>query len=201
MFAVILLGLAGRRAGILPWHGAEDAPRISPVEAAARVLAHFRDAWDHEIAKGDPQKRFLAQDIVIGVPASFDAIARRLTLEAANAIGLERPVLLEEPQAALYAWIAANEAEVDAKTPPGSRILVIDVGGGTTDFALVEAKPDGVFERTAVSDHLLLGGDNMDLALARYVEPRIKQGVDVSTARFASTSTAAISSVAPCTTL
>ncbi|HVY61336.1 MAG TPA: Hsp70 family protein, partial [Planctomycetota bacterium] len=165
-----------RRAPILPWNGAPDGPRISPVEAGARVLAHLRDAWDFSIAAGDEQKRFVAQDVVLCVPASFDAVARRLTLDAANAMGLARPVLLEEPQAALYAWIAANEGHVEEAAPPGSLILVVDVGGGTTDFALVAVREGMVFERTAVSDHLLLGGDNMDLALARFMEPHVKQG-------------------------
>ncbi len=163
-----------RRAGILPWNGAPDAPRISPVEAGARVLAHLRDAFDHAVAEGDAARRFLAQEVVVCVPASFDAVARRLTLDAANAIGLERPVLLEEPQAALYAWIAENEGHVESLVPPGSTILVVDVGGGTTDFALVSVREEMVFERTAVSDHLLLGGDNMDLALARFVEKHVR---------------------------
>ncbi len=165
-----------RRAPILPWNGAPDAPRISPVEASARVLAHLRDAWDATVAKGDKKRALAAQEVVIGVPASFDAVARRLTLEAANAAGLARPTLLEEPQAALYAWVAANEGRVAEALPPGSLVLVVDVGGGTTDFALVAVREDGGLERTAVSDHLLLGGDNMDLALARAIEPRFRRG-------------------------
>ena len=164
-----------RRAAILPWNGAPDGPRISPVEAGSRVLAHLRDAWDAEVAAGDPAKAFVAQDVVLCVPASFDAVARRLTLDAANGMGLARPVLLEEPQAALYAWISVNEGRLAGIAPPGSTILVVDVGGGTTDFALVSVRDEMAFERTAVSDHLLLGGDNMDLALARFIEPYIKQ--------------------------
>jgi hypothetical protein len=171
-----------RRAPILPWNAPPEVARISPVEAGARILGHFRDAWDAEIARGDAEKAFLAQDVVITVPASFDAVARQLTLEAANAIGLERPILLEEPQAALYACMAGAGAALEERLPPGSLVLVVDVGGGTSDFTLVatraaaageESEAGVVFERTAVSDHLLLGGDNMDLALARYIAPRL----------------------------
>jgi hypothetical protein len=175
-----------RRGPILPWNAAPDVPRISPVEAAARILGHLRDAWDATIAEGDPERAFLAQDVIITVPASFDAVARQLTLEAANAIGLERPVLLEEPQAALYAFIAASGAQIERHLPPGSLVLVVDVGGGTTDFTLVasraaqagDAEVGLVFERTAVSDHLLLGGDNMDLALARFIAPQLGGELD-----------------------
>ncbi len=183
-------GQVDRRAPILPWDAPPEVKRISPVEASARILAHLRDAWDHLVAQGDPERAFLAQDIVIGVPASFDAVARALALEAARLVGIERPVLLEEPQAALYAYIAAAEAaggSLREELAPGSLVLVVDVGGGTTDFTLVSVREAGegdeekgaegaeglVFERTAVSDHLLLGGDNMDLALARRVAPRL----------------------------
>jgi len=177
-------GRVDRRAPILPWDAPPDVPRISPIEAAARLLAHFRDAWDSLIGQGEPEKAFLAQEVIVTVPASFDAVARQLTLEAAREAGIEHALLIEEPQAALYAFIAASGGRLEERLPAGSVVLVIDVGGGTTDLTLVSvraATPDDaeerlVFERTAVSDHLLLGGDNMDLALARYLAPRLEGG-------------------------
>jgi molecular chaperone DnaK (HSP70) len=172
-----------RRAPILPWNAADDAPRLSPVEASARILSHFRKAWDAEIARGEPGSAFSAQEIVICVPASFDAVARELTIEAAREAGIERPLLLEEPLAALYAFLAAargaEKEALEQRLPAGSLALVVDVGGGTTDFTLVRASESLGLERTAVSDHLLLGGDNMDLALARYLAPRLGSEKDL----------------------
>lgn len=161
-----------RKAAILPW-GEGDGPRLSPVAAQARVLAHVAAAWDHVMAL-EADSRFVDQDVVVTCPASFDEGARELTLEAATAAGLPRVVLLEEPQAAFYAWIAARGRE--AALAPGQRVLVFDVGGGTTDFTLITVDPEGGFERTAVGDHLLLGGDNVDLTLAKLVEQRLVGG-------------------------
>jgi len=159
-----------RQAAILPW-GESDAPKLSPVAAQAQVLAHVRDAWDWAHAD-QADARFADQEVVVTVPASFDEAARELTLQAAAKAGYPPVVLLEEPQAAFYAW-------VDARRGPGAlaggeRVLVFDVGGGTTDFTLITVDADGEgFARTAVGDHLLLGGDNVDLTLARRVEQRL----------------------------
>jgi molecular chaperone DnaK (HSP70) len=157
-----------RLAPILPWGegGADAAPRkISPVDASAAYLRHLAGAW--QAASG----RALAdEDVVLCVPASFDEVARELTLRAAASVGL-RPTLLEEPQAAFYSWLADHAA--DHALAAGDTVLVFDVGGGTTDFSLIAVRGENQYERTAVGDHLLLGGDNMDLALARRVEGRI----------------------------
>jgi len=161
-----------RRAPILPW-GQSEGPRLSPVEASARILGHVRAAWDHLFA-AEPDARFAAQDIILTVPASFDEAARELTLEAAAQAGLAQVVLLEEPQAAFYAWM--NSHLVKRRLSPGERVLVFDVGGGTTDFTVVALGEDGRFDRTAVGDHLLLGGDNVDLTLAKRLEGRLLAG-------------------------
>ncbi len=172
-----------RRAKILPWGAGPDVPRISPVRAKATLIEHLRSAWDHGIAGRYARSKLAAQDVILCVPASFDETARELTVEAAQeALGLEVGSglhLLEEPLAALYSWLGAREERWADRLAAGERVLVCDVGGGTTDFSIVkvvanEDAPSGLsLERTAVSDHLLLGGDNMDLALARLVEPRI----------------------------
>ena len=156
-----------RQAPILPW-GESEGPKLSPVAAQALILAHIRDAWDY--AHRDAP--FVAQEVLVTVPASFDEAARELTLQAAAEAGYPPVVLLEEPQAAFYAWI--DHAHGGKGLAPGERILVFDVGGGTTDFTLidVDAGGDG-FTRTAVGDHLLLGGDNLDLTLAKLVEQRV----------------------------
>jgi molecular chaperone DnaK (HSP70) len=162
-------GGVDRRAAILPW-GVESARKLSPVEASALVLEHLRAAWDQAHA-GEEGARFSEQELVVTVPASFDEAARELALEAARKAGLPAVVLLEEPQAAFYAWMNAQPAARLLR--PGERVLVFDVGGGTTDFTLISVKEGGGFERTAVGDHLLLGGDNVDLALAKAVEARL----------------------------
>ncbi len=159
-----------RKAAILPW-GEGDGPKRSPVTAAALVLGHVRDAWDH-VMSGESDSRFVAQDVVVTCPASFDEAARELTHDAAVAIGLTGVVLLEEPQAAFYAWLD-QRGRGRAELTPGERVLVFDVGGGTTDFTLITVEPDGGFARIAVGDHLLLGGDNVDLTLAKIVEQRL----------------------------
>lgn len=176
-----------RKAQILPWGADAEVPKRSPVEASAAYLSHLREAWDANVAQGDATKNLASQELVLTVPASFDEVARELTLEAARRAGL-RPILLEEPQAALYAWIAAHEQDAMTLLAPGEQVLVVDVGGGTTDFSLVAVKAheeEGLtFERTAVGDHLLLGGDNMDLALARKVEERLLGGERLDVARW-----------------
>lgn len=164
-------GLVDRTAPLLPW-GADAGPKLSPVDASARLLMHLRDAWNHEQAPG---RRLERLPIVLSVPASFDEEARELTVAAARAAGFDRLTLLEEPQAALYAWIAAHRRALGETLGSGALVLVCDVGGGTTDFSLIRAAvdPDAgdlTFERIAIGEHLLLGGDNLDLALAAAVE-------------------------------
>ncbi len=165
-----------RSAPLLPWTAPPDVPRLSPVEASARYLRHFVEAWNFVMAKDRPDDRLEKQTVVLTVPASFDDVARTLTVEAAHKAGLEDLVLLEEPQAAFYCWLVTHPAAEAAALKPGARCVVVDVGGGTTDFSLIEAveeKGELSFVRQAVGDHLLLGGDNMDLALARFVETKL----------------------------
>jgi molecular chaperone DnaK (HSP70) len=158
-----------RNAAILPW-GESEGPKLSPVTTQAQILRHVREAWEATF----PGVDFADQEVLVTVPASFDEAARELTLQAATAAGFPPVVLLEEPQAAFYAWIDHNAGHTRDKLAPGDRVLVFDVGGGTTDFTLIEvdASGDG-FTRTAVGDHLLLGGDNLDLTLAKLVEQRV----------------------------
>lgn len=165
-----------RRAASLPVGSPEEVPRVSPLDASARYLAHLRDAWNAEVAKGDPALALERQALTLTVPASFDAVARELTVEAARKAGLPDPVLLEEPQAALYAWVEAMGDGWRKLVQVGDLILVVDVGGGTTDFSLiavVDREGDLGLERVAVGDHLLLGGDNMDLALAHRLQQKL----------------------------
>jgi molecular chaperone DnaK (HSP70) len=157
--------------GIAP----EEVPKVSPVEASRRLLEHLRQAWDHAHDAGES---FAAQDVVLTVPASFDAGARELTAKAARLAGIEPAhlTLLEEPQAALYAWIEQTHGDWRKQVKVGEVILVIDVGGGTTDFsAIAVQQKDGELElhRVAVGDHILLGGDNMDLALAHALKQKL----------------------------
>jgi len=165
-----------RTAPILPWGDVGEVSKRSPVEASALYLKHMRDTWNHVMAGGDSTKRFEEQELILTVPASFDEVARELTLEAAQKAGLVHITLVEEPQAAFYSWIARHEADWDKIVGIGTAILVCDIGGGTTDFSLIcvkEGETGPVPERVAVGEHLLLGGDNMDLALARLVESRM----------------------------
>jgi Hsp70 protein len=167
-----------RRGALLPWQAPEEVQRVSPVEASTRYLRHLREAWDHTFArtKEDAANAMAAQDVIITVPASFDAAARDLTLEAARAAGLENIILLEEPQAALYAWLEAQGESFRKRVKVGEVILVVDVGGGTTDFSLITVRDragDVELTRVAVGDHILLGGDNMDLALAHTLNQRL----------------------------
>jgi hypothetical protein len=158
-----------RRAPILPWKAPEEGRKVSPLEAATRYLKHLAESWNAKVAKDVAGHRLEQQDIILTVPASFDAVARELTVEAARAAGFENLTLLEEPQAAFYAWLDACGEGWRDQVRVGDLILVADVGGGTTDFTLIEVGEEGgnlSLTRLAVGDHLLLGGDNMDLALA-----------------------------------
>jgi len=164
---------ANRRDKILPFESGESANKISPVEATARYLTHIKSAWNYAMARNDIEAEFEQQEIVLTVPASFDEAARTLTIEAAKQAGFLNLTLLEEPQAAFYSWISHHEDEWEHKLKPGQTLLVCDVGGGTTDFSLIEVtEKDGKlgFSRMAVGDHLLLGGDNMDAAIAHQME-------------------------------
>ncbi len=173
---------ASRRAKILPTQAEPPQPMISPVEASARYLMHLRDTWNQKFGS-NPETRFERQDIVLTVPASFDEEARELTVEAAHIAGLDKLTLLEEPLAAFYSWIEAQQSGPSSDTAScnthslrvGELILICDIGGGTTDFSLVrthllDGEPQ--FERTAIGEHLLLGGDNFDFAIAHHVEQK-----------------------------
>jgi hypothetical protein len=163
---------ADRKAPILPFRAPETGRRVSPVEAATRYLKHLAEAWNHSGPGKGTADKLDAQDIVLTVPASFDAAARELTVEAARAAGFEHLTLLEEPQAAFYAWLDRAGEKWREQVGVGDLVLVADVGGGTTDFTLIEvAEENGNLNltRLAVGDHLLLGGDNMDLTLAYQV--------------------------------
>src|SRR6185369_5875372 len=175
-------GGVDRTAAILPWGAADDVAKISPVTASARTIAHLREAWDARFPEP-----LAAQDVVLTVPASFDEVARELTLAAAAEAGLPRVVLLEEPLAAFYAWLVSHERDWRDRVAATPLVLVVDVGGGTTDFSLVAARGSRGelgLERVAVGEHLLLGGDNMDLALARGAEARLVPGGSLDTPRF-----------------
>ncbi len=170
---------ANRKEKILPTECADPSRRISPVEAASAYLNHIKNAWNAVIAKHNPAKEFEQQHIVLTVPASFDEFARALTVEAAKAAGFVQMTLLEEPQAAFYSWIFDSEASDYTELKSGERVLVCDVGGGTTDFSLIDVTSvDGKlsFQRMAVGSHLLLGGDNMDNALCHHLEAKLRQG-------------------------
>ncbi|MBC2713314.1 MAG: hsp70 family protein [Desulfosarcina sp.] len=163
------------RARILPWGAGDEVFKVSPVHAAAAYLKHIRKAWN--VAMGEDEERYLEyQMVVVTIPASFDEVARDLTLEAARMAGLPDVILLEEPLAAFYSWLIRHEQDWPDYVAPNQLILVCDVGGGTTDFTLIslrEVNGSPRFERIAVGDHLILGGDNMDFAIARSVARRL----------------------------
>ena len=161
-----------RRAAILPAEAPAEVAKISPLEASVRYLSHLRDAWN----QCHPDTPFNTQEITLTIPASFDPAARELTAEAAQLAGYQHLTLLEEPQAALYSWIQGSAGQWRAQVKVGDVILVIDVGGGTTDLSLIAVvERDGKLElhRIAVGEHILLGGDNMDLALAHGVAQKL----------------------------
>lgn len=163
-----------RRASILPSDAPEEVERVSPLESSVRYLTHLREAWNH----AHPDAPFDQQDVTVTIPASFDPAARELTAEAAAAAGYTRMTLLEEPQAALYSWIQKSSGGWRKQVKVGDVILVVDVGGGTTDLSLiavVEREGNLELHRVAVGEHILLGGDNMDLALAHTVARKLAQ--------------------------
>jgi molecular chaperone DnaK (HSP70) len=161
-----------RTAPILPWGAPDEVPKVSPLAASASYLAYLRAAWNAR----HPERPLEQQDLVLTVPASFDEGARALTLEAARLAGLPGLRLLEEPQAALYDWLHRHRAALLDELADTRLVLVADVGGGTTDFSLVKVElNDGMprLTRIGVGNHLILGGDNMDLALAHLAESRL----------------------------
>ncbi|CAN7323873.1 Chaperone protein HscA [compost metagenome] len=161
-----------RRSPVLPNDAPPEVTRVSPLEASVRYLTHLREAWD----QAHPEAPFGEQDVTVTIPASFDPAARELTAEAAAAAGYARMTLLEEPQAALYSWIQKSGGQWRKQVKVGDIILVVDVGGGTTDLSLIaviEREGNLELHRIAVGDHILLGGDNMDLALAHVVARKL----------------------------
>jgi actin-like ATPase involved in cell morphogenesis len=166
-----------RSAAILPWQAPDEVRKLSPVDVTAQYLQHLRAAWD--ATTGEDGWSLADQDIILTVPASFDEEARELTLSAAQRAGLRHVTLLEEPQAAFYAWIASQGDWWRDRVRVGDLILVCDIGGGTTDFSLITVSEEGgelALRRVAVGEHILLGGDNMDLALARLLQERLEAG-------------------------
>ena len=184
-----------RTADLLPWQGANDVQRLSPVEVSSRYVKHIRQAWDAKYTT----EPLTDQDVVITLPASFDEVARELTVEAAAKAGLKRVVLIEEPLAAFYAWVYKHSDDDhsddwESQVSVGQKILVCDIGGGTTDFTLIRVRksvekaldndtkqptesPDKIqFHRVAVGNHLILGGDNLDLAIAKHLEQKLTDG-------------------------
>jgi hypothetical protein len=162
-----------RTSPLLPFRAPEGVDKISPVEASRRYLEHLAQAWDAKM----PDAPFAAQQVLVTVPASFDAVARELTQEAAKQAGYKNITLLEEPQAAFYAWIERHP-DWRERVRLGDLILVVDIGGGTTDFTLIavtESNGDLSLNRVAVGEHILLGGDNVDLALAGVVAQRLAE--------------------------
>jgi len=165
-----------RQAPILPWGADADVAKVSPVAASASYLAHVRAAWNQRF----PDAPLEEQELVLTIPASFDEGARALTLQAARLAGLPALRLVEEPQAAFYDYLQRRRATLRDDLANTRRILVCDVGGGTTDFSLIDVAFDDDGEprltRSSVGNHLILGGDNMDLALAHLVETRMAAG-------------------------
>ncbi|MDY8149932.1 Hsp70 family protein [Vibrio sp. PBL-C16] len=171
-----------RSSDILPWAGAQDVDKVSPVIASASYLNHIRQAWNYR----HPSNKLEDQDVVVTVPASFDETARKLTLEAAELAGLKKIVLLEEPQAVCYDWYARHQKTAADELKELPLILVCDVGGGTTDLSLIEAsfssQDELALDRIGVGEHLMLGGDNLDLALAHLAESRFNQSKKLTAA-------------------
>ena len=168
-------GAVDRQARILPWGAGENVQKISPVDASASYLAYVRGAWNFKF----PENPLESQEIVLTIPASFDEMARTLTLEAAHRAGLKKTRLVEEPQAVFYDWLW-NHRESLSDSLAGIRLLMVcDIGGGTCDFTLIRVSLDHgepTLDRIGVGDHLMLGGDNIDLALAHQVEEKLTRG-------------------------
>ena len=166
-----------RTAPILPWQAPEEVPKLSPVEASSQFLQYLRTVWDSGEAGEQRELALAEQDVLLTVPASFDEEARELTRRAAEQAGYQHVTLLEEPQAAFYAWLESQGDAWRRRIKVGDLVLVCDVGGGTTDFSLImvsEENGELTLKRVAVGDHILLGGDNMDLALARVLQQRLE---------------------------
>src|SRR5262252_1130766 len=164
-----------RNAAILPWQSPDEITKVSPVEASAQFLGYLRTVWDAQHPGGSTA--LSRQDVFLTVPASFDEEARELTLRAAEQAGFERLTLLEEPQAAFYAWLQSQGDSWRKRIKVGDLVLVCDIGGGTTDFSLITVTDEGgdlALKRVAVGEHILLGGDNMDLALARLLQQKLE---------------------------
>ena len=168
-----------REGAILPWETTGLGEKMSPVEASSRILSHIRDAWNHEMASDNPDFVLENQHIYLTVPASFDAVARELTVKAATQAGFNDIILIEEPQAAFYSWLDQTGESWRDSVQKGDLVLVCDVGGGTSDFSLIEVQENDKgaldLERVAVGDHLLVGGDNIDLALSYYLAHQLKK--------------------------
>ncbi len=168
-----------RESLILPWETTGKLEKLSPVQASCALINHIKDAWNYEMANGDDDLKLEHQAIYLTVPASFDAVARELTVKAAQMAGLEDIVLIEEPQAAFYSWIDKAGEKWRENVEKGDMVLVCDIGGGTSDFSLIEVKEDkdGLLEleRVAVGNHLLVGGDNIDLALSYFLAARLRE--------------------------
>ena len=165
-----------RTAPVLPWGGGEDLKKMSPLEVSAEYLSHVRLAWNSVMARENPECVLEQQEVFLTVPASFDAAARELTVQAAERAGLPSVRLLEEPQAAFYSWIESTGERWRKQVKVGDVILVSDIGGGTSDFSLIAVSEEGgelALNRVAVGEHILLGGDNMDLALAYAVRQKL----------------------------
>lgn len=163
-----------RRGKILPATAEEDALKMSPLEACAKYVQHLKEAWNQK----HPDEPFCEQQLLITVPASFDPSARQLVQEAAEIAGCQHVILIEEPQAAFYSWLQKQGEGWRKQLKVGDQVLVIDIGGGTTDFSLIsvaEEQGNLVLERMAVGNHLLLGGDNIDLFLAYFVKDRLEE--------------------------
>jgi molecular chaperone DnaK (HSP70) len=161
----------------LPWRSDSAEEKLSPFEVSRRYLQHLKNAFLHSVDAQGRQRELGDCQIVVTVPASFDEVARSLTAEAADAAGLGNVTLLEEPQAAFYAWTARAGRQWRDAVAPGDIILVCDVGGGTADFSLIAVTDVGgnlELERISVGEHILLGGDNMDLALAYTLQARLE---------------------------
>lgn len=167
-------GGVNRRDAFLPLNSPDEVAKVSPVEATQNYLEHLADAWNN----AHPETPIFDQDVTITVPASFDPAARDLTAEAARNVGFKYLTLLEEPQAAVYSWIKNNDETWRDQVSVGDIVLVVDIGGGTTDLSLVAVTEDDgnlTLNRVAVGDHILLGGDNMDLALAYRLKMKLAQ--------------------------
>jgi hypothetical protein len=167
-------GDVDRHSAFLPLNSPDEVPRLSPLDATGLYLEHLREAWDY----WHPETPLSEQDVTLTVPASFDPAARELTAKAAGKVGFKNLTLLEEPQAAVYSWIEASNGGWRDQVGVGDIILVVDIGGGTSDFSLVAVTEDDgnlVLNRVAVGDHILLGGDNMDLALAYRVKAKLAE--------------------------